>query len=281
MDFARCFRNSFHVAAAGRAVRGLTCHQHADTIAPPRQRCRSQPHFSSPFSQQLTHGPRMRPKRARTRPRSPCCLRRSRPGRARLCASSLLSEKPLAGELSLIAPDGSVAAKSTQRGTADHLISGSPRSRRRRREAGARRSRAAARRPAAARSRAQSPCAASNRRRRARRREASGPCAISGTARRKTCIPRGSRSCSTGRSMSNCHGRRCMTCCAIDRAISCSTIWVSAKTRRVSSFAPTAPTSRIFCAPISRSRWGFRSAIRAARAASAASRRSATLWSTF
>ena len=44
--------------------------------------------------------------------------------------------------------------------------------------------------------------------------------------------------------------------------------------------APTAPTSSTSCAPISPSRWGCRSAIRIARAASAARRRSATSGST-
>ena len=39
----------------------------------------------------------------------------SRRGRARRCASSFAAEKPLEGELSLIAPDGSVAAKSPER----------------------------------------------------------------------------------------------------------------------------------------------------------------------
>ena len=54
----------------------------------------------------------------------------------------------------------------------------------------------------------------------------------------------------------------------------------AAKTTRRPAFAPTAPTSSISCAPISPSRWGCRSAIRIARAASAASRRSATSGST-
>ena len=49
------------------------------------------------------------------RPSSRSCPRRSRRGRARRCASILAAEKPLEGELSLIAPDGSVAATSRER----------------------------------------------------------------------------------------------------------------------------------------------------------------------
>ena len=145
----------------------------------------------------------------------------------------------------------------------------------------ARETRATAHRPNAARSRARSPCATTGRRGRARRREASGRCATHGIARRKICFPHGSRSSSTRRSTRRCRGRRCMKCCAIDRAMSCSTIWVSARTRWGLSFAPTAPTCRISCAPISPSRWGCRSATRSARAAAAASRRSAPSGSTF
>ena len=161
-------------------------------------------------------------------------------------------------------------------GTAGRRISGSPRWRRRLPGSGTRSSRATARRRSAARSRAKSPCAATSHRRRARRKGASGPCAIHGIARRKTCIRHGSRSSSTRRSTRRRRGRRCMKCCAIDRAMSCSTIWVSAKTRWGSSFAPTAPTFRTSCARISRSRWGCRSGTRSVRAAAAASRRSAT-----
>ena len=65
----------------------------------------------------------------------------------------------------------------------------------------------------------------------ARWREASGRCATRGIARTKTCSPHGSRSCSTIRSTPRRHGRRCTRCCATGRATSCSTIWVSAKTR--------------------------------------------------
>ena len=69
------------------------------------------------------------------------------------------AEKPLDGELSLIAPDGSVAAI-VARAAAGRLISGSPRSPRRPPGRGARSSRAAAVScPAAARSRARSRCA--------------------------------------------------------------------------------------------------------------------------
>ena len=63
-----------------------------------------------------------------------------------------------------------------------------------------------------------------------RGRAACGRCAIHGTGRRKTCIRHGLRSCSTRRSMSSCRGRDGKMYCATARAISCSTIWVSAKT---------------------------------------------------
>ena len=188
----------------------------------------------------------------------------------------LAAEKPLEGELSLIAPDGSVAATSRERhGGPPYFWFAEVAS------------------PAAGTWHAQArarPCAgrvqhdhARNRRTRrpaaaaaARPREASGRCAIRGIARPKTCTLHGSRSCSTLRSRRRRRGRRCMKCCAIDRAISCSTIWVLAKTRWGSSFAPTAPIFPTFCARISPSRWGCRSATRNARAAAAARRRSAT-----
>ncbi len=50
--------------------------------------------------------------------------------------------------------------------------------------------------------------------------------------------------------------------------------------RRKPGSRPTAPTSSISCAPISPSRWGCRSAIRIARAVSAAGRRNAISGST-
>ena len=166
-------------------------------------------------------------------------------------------------------------------GTAGHRISGSPRSPRRPRglasEARARPRAGRVQHDHARNRRARR----RSRRGRARRRGASGPCAIPGIARRKTCILHGSRSSSMRRSTRRRRGRRCMKCCAIDRAISCSTIWVSAKTRWGLSFAPTAPTFRTFCARISRSRWDCRSGTRSARAAAAASRRSARSGGTF
>ena len=161
-------------------------------------------------------------------------------------------------------------------GTAGRRISGSPRWRHRPRERGTRSSRAMARRPSAARSPMRSPCAPPSRRGRARRTGASGLYAIPGIARRKTSTPRGSRSCSTRRSMRRRRGLRCTRCCAIGRAMSCSTIWGCAKTRWGSSSAPTAPTFRISCAHISRSRWGCRSDTRSARAAAPGRGRSAT-----
>ena len=142
------------------------------------------------------------------------------------------AEQPFEGELSLIAPDGSVAAKSRERArrAAVFLV------RRGRVAGGGNVARAARARPRARRVRTITREIAvqrrASRRGRARRRAASGRCAIAGIARQKTCIRRGSRSCSTRRSMPRRRGRRCTRCCATDRAISCSTIWVSAKTRR-------------------------------------------------
>ena len=134
------------------------------------------------------------------------------------------AEKPLDGELSLIAPEGSVAAKSRGRARRAALflvrrggVAGRgdvAREARARRRAGRVRHDHARNRRRRRRSR----------RRRPRRRAASGRCATPGTARRKTCIRHGSRSCSTRRSTPSRRGRRCMRCCATDRAISCSTI---------------------------------------------------------
>ena len=135
------------------------------------------------------------------------------------------------------------------------------------------------RRPSAARSPATSPCAPTSRRGRMRARAASGRCAIRGTARRKTCIPHGSRSSSTRRSTRSRRGRRCMKCCAIDRAISCSIYLGLGEDEIGHHHSPRLRRPcRTFCAPISPSRWGCRSATRIARAAAAASRRSASQW---
>ena len=77
-----------------------------------------------------------------TRPNSPSSPRRSPLGGARRCAWCS-PRRAARGELSLIAPDGTVAMRS--RSTAGRRISGSPRSSLRPRERGARGSRAAAR----------------------------------------------------------------------------------------------------------------------------------------
>ena len=141
------------------------------------------------------------------------------------------AEKPLDGELSLIGPDGSVAAKSRERhggppyfwfaevespaaGTWRATLTRTRRTGRVRHDHPRHRR---ARRPAAAAQRA--------------RPGRSGRCATPGTARPKTCSRPGSRSCSTIRSTPRRRGRRCMRCCAIARATCCSTISVSAKTR--------------------------------------------------
>ena len=96
-----------------------------------------------------------------------------------------------------------------------------------------------------------------------------------GSRHAKISIRRGSRSCSMRRSTKSRRGARCMTCCGTSRATCSSTPWVCARTRRAKSFSRTAPTFPISCAPISPSRWGCRSAIRNARAATAARRRNA------
>ena len=62
-------------------------------------------------------------------------------------------------------------------------------------------------------------------------------------------------------------GRRSITCCATNRATSCSIRSASAKTKSRWRSSPTAPTWCTICAPISPSRWACRSAIRSARAA--------------
>ena len=141
------------------------------------------------------------------------------------------AEKPLEGELSLIAPDGSVAAKSRERHGGPPYFwfaeVASPAAGTWHATARARRRAGRVQHDHARDRRARAP----SRRGRARRRAASGRCAIPGIARRKTCTPHGSRSCSTRRSTRRRRGRRCTRCCAIDRAMSCSTIWACAKTR--------------------------------------------------
>ena len=141
------------------------------------------------------------------------------------------AEKPLEGELALIAPDGKVAATSRDRTRRIHLISGSPKWRRRKPGLGRRSLRAKAPAECASVSReivvhAQGANAA------ARRERASGPSTTRGIGRTKTCIRRGSRSCSTRPSTRPRRGRRCMRCCAIRRATSSSTIWVCARIRK-------------------------------------------------
>ena len=153
-------------------------------------------------------------------------------------------------------------------------ISGSQKSLRPPRAPGRRCSCAAALRPNAERSRATSWCSAESRRGRSRE-EASGRCAMPGIVTRRISIRRGSRNCSTRRSTKSCRGARCMTCCGTSRATCSSTPWVCARTRKAKSFSRTAPTFPISCAPISPSRWDCRSAIRNARAATAARRRNA------
>ena len=142
----------------------------------------------------------------------------------------VVAEKPVFGALSLIAPDGSVAATSSDRhgggpyswfaeiatpaaGTwhaklaLDHVSAGCG--------AITREIVVNARKPKFL----QEP-----------RRAVSGRCAIAGTARRNRCFRHGSRSYSMPHPTRICRGRCGMKCCATDRAISCSTIWAAAKT---------------------------------------------------
>ena len=186
------------------------------------------------------------------------------------------AEKPLAGELSLIAPNGHVAATIEHTGMAVLLISGLPKSHRPRREPGRRYLCAMAHPRIAQRSsRAKSSCSSKPGGRPARRQGRVANRRTIGTARRKICTPPGSRHCSTRRSTRRRRGRRCMRCCAIRHATCSSIISACARIRRGSSFSRTAPTCLTSCAPISPSRWDCRSATRNARAATAARRRDA------
>ena len=222
--------------------------------------------------------PKRRPAAARMRPNSRYCPRRSRRGRARRCASWSSPKSRSRATLSLIAPDGSVAATSPDR------HGGPPYS-----------WFAEVAAPAAGTWHATltldraGGCGPITRDIVVSAHKPAPPHAggqhLAGAQQleqhdRERCFRHGSRSCSTRRPTRICRGRCGMRCCATDRAISCSTIWVAAKTTWRSAFAPTAPTSSTSCAPISPSRWGCRSAIRIARAASAASRRNATSGST-
>ena len=140
------------------------------------------------------------------------------------------AEKPLEGELSLIGPDGSVAVKSRERhggppyfwfaevaspaaGTWRAKLTGE------RRTAGC----GTITREIAVR--ADRPPPPHNGRGRL-----AGAQRLESRDRKPVSRP-GSKSFSTRRSTTRCHGLRCMRCCATNRAICCSTIWVSAKTR--------------------------------------------------
>jgi hypothetical protein len=93
--------------------RGLDCFQCTGLLRQ-RQLCGwSRAHVLSSISRPRSRRRKVQQPPARTRPRLPCCPRRSRHGRARPLRVIFAAEKPLEGELSLIAPDGSVAAKST------------------------------------------------------------------------------------------------------------------------------------------------------------------------
>ena len=212
--------------------------------------------------------------RRRRRYRGPVRADRRR-GRGRRCASSSPRKSRSTANLSLIAPDGRVAAKSREPAgrAAVFLVRRSGRRRPRARGSAtltARRRCSTITRDIAVRD--------ASRRRRARRRAASGRCATAGTAPRKICIRRGSRNCSTRRSTRSRRGRRCTRCCATARAICCSTIWAR---RRRSDDAPISPD----CADLVyflRAYFAFKMGLpfgySSARAAAAASRRSATRW---
>ena len=141
------------------------------------------------------------------------------------------AEKPIEGELSLIAPDGSVAATSHERlGGPPYFWIAEVATPGRRKLAGeahpperAGRVRHHHPRDRRARRKAGGPA-----HRRRQRLAAAQPVEPRDT---KISIRRGSRSCSTRRSTLRCRGRRCTRACAISRATSCSIIWVSTKTR--------------------------------------------------
>ena len=167
---------------------------------------------------------------AKTQPSLRSSPRRSRRGSGAPLRVIFAAEKPIEGELSLIAPNGSVAAKSRERlGGPPYSwfaevakpvagnMAGDPGARQRagrmpHDHARNRRAQDAPPRPGSTR-------------------PASGRCATRGIARPKISIPHGSKSCSTRRRKRRCHGRRCTRCCATDRATCCSTILASAKTR--------------------------------------------------
>ena len=125
------------------------------------------------------------------------------------------AEKPLEGELSLIAPDGSVAARSRERhGGPPYFWFAEVKSP----AAGTWRATLTRRAPAAARSPARSPCAPTRRRGPAGGGQRLAAAQHLESRRRKTCSRPGSRSCSTIRSTRRCRGRRCTSCCATGRA---------------------------------------------------------------
>ena len=153
--------------------------------------------FELPCLRQQMQGPE-RPAAAKKRPELRCCRRRLRRGRARLCACFRRGE---AARRRAVAD----RARRQRRGQIAERHGGppyfwfaevaSP-------AAGTWQATAHARPPAECSTITREIAVAAPRAAAAggERREASGRCAIPGTARRKTCIPRGSKSCSTRRS---------------------------------------------------------------------------------
>ncbi len=156
------------------------------------------------------------------------------------------------------------------------LISGSPRSMRRRRGIGGRHSCEA---PRAARCRWRCPRRSSSPRmagpRHGRRATRCGSRARRGVRGSRTCTRRGSSTCSSYRSMPNRAGTFFMRSYAIVRATSSSTTWARGRTSRVSRSGPTAQTCPIFFAPTSLSSLGSPSGGLAAREATMVCRRPA------
>ena len=183
-----------------RDARILNCSQHARFAAAPARRCLLPAHCSSCLSRRWTHEPQGSSGACDDAAELAVLPSPVAPWKGAPLRVVFAAEKPLEGELSLIAPDGSVAAKSRERhGGPPYFWFAEVAS------------------PAAgtwhatlARDRAPAECGTITRdiavradaaaAAAARRRAASGRCATPGIARRKTCFPPGSRSCSTRRS---------------------------------------------------------------------------------
>jgi hypothetical protein len=153
--FAVLFSCSLQGRAGGSSVSGTPICFRCDSIIAGRQ-CWSPVHFSPPFSQPRTHGPKGHPASAKKRPRSRCRPHRTHRGTARLCASSSLRRSPSTASSCSSRPMEAWRPNRTT-GTTGRRISGSPRPRRRPQGSGTRLSRSTTQRPSGPRSRVKSP----------------------------------------------------------------------------------------------------------------------------